>query len=76
VAESFTIFAEALRYSPAFSRNRSASRFALSRRVFQPRLAAALRFLRTRSMSCTSFSAVRSAQTEKLGLRGPAGGPN
>lgn len=55
--------AGALRYPPAFSRNRSASRFDLSRRVFQPRLAAALRFLRTRSMSCTSFSAVRWAPT-------------
>ena len=61
-AESFTIFAEALRYSRASSRYRSASRFALSRRVFQPRLAAALRFFRTRSMSCTSFSAVRWAR--------------
>jgi hypothetical protein len=50
-AASFTIFAEAMRYSRASSRNRSASRFAFSRRVFQPLLAAALRFFRPRSSS-------------------------
>jgi hypothetical protein len=50
---------EGLRYSRVFSRNRSASRLAFSRCVFQPRLAAALRFFRARSLSCTSSSAVR-----------------
>jgi hypothetical protein len=40
---------------------RSASRFAFSRRVFQPLLAAALRFFRPR-YPCTSFSAVRWAR--------------